>query len=402
MPAFSGCDSPPHGLLFRPPTAGLLVLLLLFPLHAAALDYELVWEDEFNGTEVDTSRWEFQTGDGCSIGLCGWGNNELQYYRSQNATVSGGLLTITAREESFGGKDYTSSRLRTKNRGDWTYGRFEMRAKLPIGQGIWPAFWMLSTNEEYGTWAATGEIDIMEYIGSEPDKVFGTLHYGAAFPGNVFSGNDFFLNSGTFNDTFHTFAIEWDPDEIRWYVDGAQYAAQNEWWSTGGPFAAPFDVDFHLLLNLAVGGNLPGPPDGSTVFPQEFVIDYVRVYQRDEYPDCRVVFDNMSFTNPFAKNYFIFNGAGNGTVSSNLVNYTPEGGCCRSLNASWSSGGSTGFLGGFGRTFPIDLTDMTHFEFWIEPDAGQNFTLEVNLQDDDNGDNSIPGSPDGADDEFQY
>ena len=151
---------------------------------------------------------------------------------------------------------------------------------MPIGQGFWPAFWMLSSDTSiYGPWAASGEIDIVEYIGSDPNRIFGTIHYGASFPGNIFSSTDYFLPSGTFNDDFHVFAMEWEFGEIRWYVDGVQYASRDSWFSTGGPFPAPFDVDFHLLLNMAVGGNLPGPPDGTTVFPQEYVIDYVRVYQ---------------------------------------------------------------------------------------------------------------------------
>ena len=196
----------------------------------------------------------------------------------------------------MGGLDYTSARMRSLGKGDWTFGRMEMRAKMPIGQGLWPAFWMLSSDTSiYGAWAASGEIDIVEYIGSEPDRIFGTIHYGASFPGNVFSSTDYFLPSGTFNDDFHVFAMEWEFGEIRWYVDGVQFASRDSWFSTGGPFPAPFDVDFHLLLNMAVGGNLPGPPDGTTVFPQEFVVDYVRVYQaaqrfaggRDHQPDGR-------------------------------------------------------------------------------------------------------------------
>jgi len=229
-------------------------------------DCALVWADEFDGTSVDPSKWSFQLGDGSDEGIPGWGNNELQYYTEDNATVAGGLLTITAREEStVPGFDYTSSRLRSLAKGDWTFGRMEMRAKMPIGQGLWPAFWMLSSDPSiYGTWAASGEIDIVEYIGNEPDRIFGTIHYGAPFPGNVFSSIDTFLPSGTFNDDFHVFAVEWEYGEIRWYLDGALYATQDSWFSSGGPFPAPFDVDFHLLLNLAVGGNLPGPPDATT------------------------------------------------------------------------------------------------------------------------------------------
>jgi len=240
----------------------------------------LVWSDEFAGREVDLSKWTFQLGDGTDVGLPpGWGNNELQFYQADNATVAGGFLTITAREESIGGRDYTSARMRSLGKGDWTFGRMEMRARMPIGQGLWPAFWMLPSDSSYGTWAASGEIDIVEYIGSLPYRILGTIHYGGPWPGNVYSSTDYVLPSGTFHDDFHVFAVEWAFGEIRWYVDDVLFAGRNAWFSTGGPFPAPFDVDFHLLLNLAVGGNLPGPPNAATLFPQEYVIDYVRVYQ---------------------------------------------------------------------------------------------------------------------------
>ena len=155
----------------------------------------LVWSDEFDGTEVDLSKWTFQLGDGSEVGLPGgWGNNELQYYQAENATVAGGFLTISARVESVGGLDYTSARLRSLGKGDWTFGRMEMRARMPIGQGMWPAFWMLSSDTSiYGPWAASGEIDIVEYLGDDPDTIFGTIHYGASFPGNIFSGTEFTL-----------------------------------------------------------------------------------------------------------------------------------------------------------------------------------------------------------------
>lgn len=241
---------------------------------------ELVWSDEFEGVSVDSSKWEFQIGDGSEVGLpSGWGNNELQYYRAENAVVADGQLTITAREESFNGFDYTSARLRSLGKGDWTYGRMEMRAKMPIGPGLWPAFWMLPSDSLYGGWAGSGEIDIVEMIGSQPERVFGTIHYGSQWPFNFYSGTTYILPAGTFHDDFHEFAIEWELGEIRWYVDDILYSTRTSWFSTGGPYPAPFNADFHLLLNMAVGGNLPGNPNVWTQFPQEFVIDYVRVYQ---------------------------------------------------------------------------------------------------------------------------
>ena len=269
-----------------PLPALILLALLIGSVQSASAQCDdvpgcvLVWSDEFDGTDVDLSKWTFQFGDGSEVGLPpGWGNNELQYYQAENATVAGGFLTITAREESVGGRDYTSARMRTLGKGDWTFGRIEMRARMPIGQGMWSAFWMLPSDSVYGTWAASGEIDIVEHIGDQPYRILGTLHYGGAWPRNVFSTTDYVLASGTFHDDFHVFALEWDLGEIRWYVDGMLFATRTHWYSTGGPFPAPFDVDFHLLLNLAVGGNLPGPPNAATDFPQEYVIDYVRVYQ---------------------------------------------------------------------------------------------------------------------------
>ncbi len=266
---------------------GLFIILFLFgviSLHGQ--NYQLVFADEFNGTAVDPNNWTFLFGDGTDVGLPpGWGNNELQYYREENTTVSGGFMTITAREEFFEGYNYTSSRLITEGKHDFTYGRFEMRAKMPIGQGLWPAYWMFFTAPgAYGGWAASGEIDIMEYLGDKPNEVFGTIHFGEPFPGNLFSSIEYTLPSGDFNEDFHLFAIEWEPGEIRWFVDEVLYATQNIWWSNGGPYPAPFDQDFHLLLNLAVGGNLPGNPDETTVFPQEYVIDYVRVYEDLDLP----------------------------------------------------------------------------------------------------------------------
>ncbi|NNE43530.1 MAG: family 16 glycosylhydrolase [Gemmatimonadetes bacterium] len=368
----------------------------------AAAQYQLVWSDEFDGTRLDLTKWEPEIGDGCPT-LCGWGNNELEYYRAENATVAGGFLTITAKQEIFGNRLYTSARLRTLNQGDWERGRFEMRAKMPIGQGLWPAFWMLPTDSVYGTWAASGEIDIMEYLGHKPFEVLGTLHYGDTAPGNVFSGNTYVKpGPDNFNDGFHDFALEWDECEMRWYVDGLHYATQASWYTVGEPWPAPFDERFHILLNLAVGGNLPGPPDTSTVFPAEMVVDYVRVYQLPDQVDlqaCTEIFDSMEHGNPFGNGFYQFPGSvGSGTIAAQFATAAPGEGCGTSLSAAFGSGGTPGFYGGFGRNWPLDLTGQTHFSFWINPAAGQNYNLEVNLQDDDNGDGSITVGPD---DEFQ-
>ena len=236
----------------------------------------LVWSDEFDGTAVDTNKWEFQIGDGCDIGLCGWGNNEEEYYKAENATVSGGTLKIEAKRERVRSKAYTSARMRTLNKGEWTFGRFEARIKMTTGQGIWPAFWMLPTDEIYGGWPQSGEIDIMENIGSEPSTVHGTIHFGDPFPDNRSSGASFNLASGAFADDFYEFAIEKEAGEIRWYLNDVLYSVKTP--ADTAPNTWPFDERFHFILNVAVGGNWPGSPGSSTVFPQVLEVDYVRVY----------------------------------------------------------------------------------------------------------------------------
>ena len=236
----------------------------------------LVWEDNFDGATLDDTKWSHQIGDGSDLGIPGWGNQELQYYREENTTVSGGTMKITAQQESFGGYGYTSSRIRTENKGDWTYGRFEASIKLPIGAGMWPAFWMLPTDYVYGIWPQSGEIDIMEYLGQEPDKAFGTIHYGQLFPNNSFTSSEYTKHNGNFSDEFHEFAIEWEENEIRWYIDDYLYGTKTPD-DLGGEFW-PFDQDFHFILNVAVGGTLGGPVDDS-MLPQTMEVDYVRVYK---------------------------------------------------------------------------------------------------------------------------
>jgi len=243
--------------------------------------WELVWHDEFSGKSIDLSKWSFE------VNAQGGGNNELQYYveRKENTFVKDGSLHIQALEESYTGpegtRQYTSARLRTKGLGDWTYGRFEISAKLPTGKGLWPAIWMMPTDSTYGTWAASGEIDILEMLGHEPYMVHGTLHYGGEWPYNTHSGDYFLLkNAQVFPDDFHTFVLEWEPREFRWYVDGELYQTQTEWHTDGGNYPAPFDQRFHIILNVAVGGNWPGTPDYNTHFPQIMQVDYVRVYQK--------------------------------------------------------------------------------------------------------------------------
>ncbi len=261
----------------------------------------LVWSEEFDGPDIDPETWFFATGDGSEVGLPGgWGNNELQYYLPDNAMIVNGVLEITARREAAGGLGYTSARINTQDRFAFRYGRIEANIKLPKGQGVWPAFWMLSQDSDYQctafpsqndgrdecVWAAIGEIDIMEAVnlgGSGGNNIFGTLHYGGEFPYNVFTGTDY-EPSVDVTENFHRYAVEWDADEIRWYFDGELYASQNSWFSSadnGGP-GAPFNQPFHILLNVAIGGNLPGPPNAETPFPVKMEVDWVRVYSGED------------------------------------------------------------------------------------------------------------------------
>jgi len=259
----------------------LLIGLVLTVNGASGQNWQLVWSDEFDDDTLNTDKWSYMIGDGSDFGIPGWGNNELQYYQEENITVGEGLMTITAKRENVESSQFTSGRIRTINMGDWTYGRFEFRAKMPVGQGLWAAIWMLPTDENYGGWARSGEIDIMEYLGHDTTTVHGTIHYGGAWPNNQYSGTDYVTDDTAFHRSFHTFALEWEEGKLRWYVDGElfQSLGTGTWYSDGGAFPAPFNRRFHLLINLAVGGNWPGSPDGSTVFPQEMMIDYVRVYQ---------------------------------------------------------------------------------------------------------------------------
>jgi beta-glucanase (GH16 family) len=245
--------------------------------------WQLTWSDEFDGAEgaaPDASRWVFD------VGGSGWGNNELQSYteRRDNAVMRGGSLVIHAARETFTGtdgvrRDYTSARLKTQGRFTQAYGKIEARLRIPRGQGIWPAFWMLGEDITTARWPACGEIDIMENIGREPTIVHGTVH-GPGYSGGQSIGGSFTSPSGRpFADDFHVFTIEWEPQAIRWYVDGTLYQTRTPADLPGGARWV-FDHPFFLILNVAVGGNWPGSPDGTTTFPQEMLIDWVRVYRR--------------------------------------------------------------------------------------------------------------------------
>lgn len=236
--------------------------------------YDLIWFDEFNSSQVNSDFWTFEIGDGCP-NLCGWGNNELQYYTNQNVTVEDGILTIEAREENMGGRSYTSTRMKTQDKFSFRYGRVDIRALLPQGQGIWPALWMLGDNITSVSWPACGEIDIMEMVGGQgrENTVHGTLHWDNN--GHTYTGNGFTLPSGDFTDEFHVFSIVWDESQIRWMVNDVEYASI----STTANHMSEFHSNFFFIFNVAVGGNWPGNPDSQTVFPQQMKVDYIRVFQ---------------------------------------------------------------------------------------------------------------------------
>ena len=254
---------------------------------ASPKGWSLTWSDEFNGTSESPGgfyKWSFDIGGG------GWGNNELQTYtnRSVNSRLEDGALVITAIKENYTGldninRDYTSARLLTKNKFTQTYGRFEARIKVPFGQGISQAFWMLGDDIDTVGWPNCGEIDIMEHIGKQPSIAHGTLH-GPGYSGaNGITASYALPWSQKFSDKYHVFAVEWEPNLIRFYVDGQLY-------QTRKPADLPpgkswvFNHPFFLVLNVAVGGAWPGNPDATTVFPQRMLVDYVRVYKRNASP----------------------------------------------------------------------------------------------------------------------
>lgn len=268
----------------------LTALLLIGGAAPALATYSLVWSDEFEGTSLNAANWTIDVGNGCPS-LCGWGNNELEWYRPENVTVTGGDLVLTAREEYYGGSSYTSGKVLTRDKQDFLYGRVEMRAKLPYGGGLWPAFWMMPQDNYYGGWALSGEIDIME-SSNTMTSVGGALHYGGQWPDNTSTSSSTSLGGTSFADAYHVYAVEWEPTVMRWYVDGALFMTRvnTQWYSEAAPGnpLAPFDQPFYIILNLAVGGWYTGctePACVTAAFPQEYRIDYVRVYEDiDNFP----------------------------------------------------------------------------------------------------------------------
>ncbi len=266
----------------------MLILFLFLSFSIFPQSYKLIWSDEFDGTSLDQSKWVFETGNNG-----GWGNNESEYYtnRTQNCSTGNGLLTITAAKESYSGYNYTSSRIKTQGKFSVKYGKIEAKIKLPYGQGIWPAYWMLGDNINQVSWPSCGEIDIMEMIGGQGREktVYGSAHWG----GDI--SNSYSLSSGIFSDNFHIFDITWDQKKIIWHVDGITYSTLD---ITPAALNA-FQKSFFIIFNLAVGGAWPGFPDNTTIFPQIMQVDYLRVYQdTSAFPSVSIVSpqNNSSFS----------------------------------------------------------------------------------------------------------
>lgn len=255
-----------------------ITALLITLFHIAFSQEVLVWSDEFNGTSLNLDNWSYQLGNGCP-NLCGWGNNELQSYTNSNNNikVQDGNLVITAINSN---NNWTSARIRSLNKFDFCLGRVEVRAKIPEGRGFWPAAWFLPSEYYYGIWPISGEIDLLETRGQEPEKTLGTIHYGPLFPNNQYTGGEYNDPSGTFADDFHVFEIIWTEESIVWKVDGIQFSVKTR--ADVGDFRWPFDRNFHALLNFAVGGNFLGNPDQTTPSQADFTVDYIRVYQDPE------------------------------------------------------------------------------------------------------------------------
>lgn len=239
----------------------------------------LVWQDEFDGESIDTDTWTFELGDGCAQGICGWGNQELQFYQQENASIVDGNLVIEARQQSRGGKAYTSSRMITKNKVNFHFGRIDIRAVMPSTKGMWPALWMLGADIDEVGWPACGEIDIMEMVGGGEDDAIthGTVHWDNDGSYANFGGSTK-LESGKLSDQYHVYSIVWDEEKIVWLFDDVQFHVID----TTPASLSEFRNEFFMILNIAVGGTWPGTPDETTLFPNWMIVDYIRYFQETE------------------------------------------------------------------------------------------------------------------------
>ena len=256
----------------------LTLLLFVFIFSSCSTERKLVWQDEFDSTALDTTKWTAYVGDGCPE-ICGFGNNELQYYTDQpdNINLAHGILTITAVADSFKTRAYSSAKLVTKGKGDWKYGRMEVKARIPQGRGNWPAIWMLPTENTYGGWPRSGEIDIMEHVGYGQGNMHGTVHT-ESFNHRKGTQKGDSVQIEDISNKFHVYAIEWTNDKIDFFMDDEKY---HTFENTGnGPNDWPFDQPFYMILNLAIGGDWGGKMGiANDIFPNRLEIDYVRVYQ---------------------------------------------------------------------------------------------------------------------------
>jgi beta-glucanase (GH16 family) len=255
-------------------TAGLTIPTNGYSTPTTYAGYTLAWADEFTADTLNTTWWNYETGGG------GWGNNELQHYRSDNTSLVGGNLVITAKKQAFGNSAYTSSRLTTKGKKQFKFGRVDIRAALPKGQGLWPALWMLGANIDAVSWPSCGEIDIMELTGNLPTRVLGTAHWGANGASHQFKSQSLYLSGNdNFQDAFHVFSLNWEADKMEFMVDDQVFHTITP--ASLNPGATyPFNKNFFFIFNVAVGGTLPGNPDGTSAFPQSMIVDYVRVFQK--------------------------------------------------------------------------------------------------------------------------
>ena len=248
----------------------IIFIVVLTSILSCSQERKLVWEEKFEGTELNEKVWNFELGDGCPD-LCGWGNNERQFYTKKNHKIENGNLIIKAiKVDSI----YTSTRITTRSKKEFQYGYIEARAILPIGKGIWPAFWMLGSNISEVGWPLCGEIDILEYVGKEPNMVFNSLHTKESH-GNTLNTKKTKIEN--IEDGFHVYAVDWTSEKMDFYVDGNLLYTFNPIKHTTETW--PFDQPFYFILNTAIGGNFGGPEVDDTIFPQEFIIDYIRVYQ---------------------------------------------------------------------------------------------------------------------------
>ncbi|EAR00031.1 family 16 glycosylhydrolase [Maribacter sp. HTCC2170] len=247
----------------------LLIILVVFS-SCKQKATTLIWEENFNGDTLNASNWNFELGDGCP-NLCGWGNDEPQIYTRTNHSLKDGYLYITAKKED---SLITSTRITTKDKFEFKYGRVEARAKLPLGVGVWPAFWMLGSNITEVGWPLCGEIDIVEYVGKMPDEIFTSLHTKDSH-GNTINTKK--TKAKDIEEGFHTYMVDWSPEKIGFYLDDSLIYTFNPKERTKEVW--PFDQPFYMILNLAVGGNFGGPEIDDSMFPQDFVIDYIKVFQ---------------------------------------------------------------------------------------------------------------------------